>query len=73
MLLAYTFQSILLALVSNGLAEMTTFMPVSGGYIRLAGRWVDEAFGKHTIFSRRSMNLGDKHTNTKTNRLEFHC
>lgn len=45
MLLAYTLYSLLLALVSNGAAEMTTFMPVSGGYIRLAGEWVDEAFG----------------------------
>lgn len=24
---------------------MTTYMPVSGGFIRLAGKWVDEAFG----------------------------
>lgn len=46
MLLAYTFYSCLLALVSNGAAEMTTYMPVSGGYVRLAGAWVDEAFGE---------------------------
>jgi len=45
MLLAYTAYSCLLALVNNGCAEMTTYMPVTGGYIRLAGEWVDQAFG----------------------------
>jgi amino acid transporter len=43
--LAYTLYSVMLALVNNCTAEMTTYMPVSGGYIRLAGKWVDEAFG----------------------------
>ena len=45
MLLAYAGYSFLLALVSNGCAEMTIYMPVSGGYVRQAGQWVDEAFG----------------------------
>jgi amino acid transporter len=45
MLLAYAGYAVLLALVSNGCAEMTTYMPVTGGYIRLAGEWVDEALG----------------------------
>ena len=35
----------MLGLVNNGTAEMTTLMPVSGGFIRLAGAWVDDAFG----------------------------
>ncbi|KAJ6172491.1 hypothetical protein N7470_001558 [Penicillium chermesinum] len=43
--LAYSIQCIFLAMVNNSLAEMTTAFPVSGGFIRLAGKWVDEALG----------------------------
>jgi amino acid transporter len=43
--LAYTIYSIMLGLVNNCAAEMSTYMPVSGGFVRLAGKWVDEAFG----------------------------
>ncbi|KAL7923083.1 amino acid permease/ SLC12A domain-containing protein [Trichoderma austrokoningii] len=43
--LAYALYSIVLGLVNNSLAEMTTLMPVSGGFIRLAGHWVDDALG----------------------------
>lgn len=43
--LAYTIYSCMLGLVNNCIAEMTVLMPVSGGFIRLAGEWVDEAFG----------------------------
>lgn len=43
--IAYTLYSCMLALVNNCIAEMTTYMPVSGGFIRLAGQWVDDAFG----------------------------
>ena len=43
--LAYTIYSCMLGLVNNCIAEMTTMMPVSGGFIRLAGEWVDDAFG----------------------------
>jgi amino acid transporter len=43
--LAYTLYSCMLGLVNNCIAEMTVFMPVSGGFIRLAGEWVDDAFG----------------------------
>ena len=43
--IAYTLYSIMLGFTNNGLAEMTTYMPVAGGFIRLAGRWVDEALG----------------------------
>lgn len=45
LLIAYTIQSIMLALVNNSIAEMSTAYPVSGGFIRLAGKWVDEALG----------------------------
>ncbi|KAL6891627.1 amino acid transporter [Trichoderma longibrachiatum] len=43
--LAYTLYSMVLGLVNNSLAEMTVLMPVSGGFIRLAGHWVDDALG----------------------------
>lgn len=43
--LAYTLYSAVLALVNNSIAEMSTLMPVSGGFVRLAGQWVDEALG----------------------------
>lgn len=43
--LAYTIYSCMLALVNNCIAEMTIMMPVSGGFVRLAGEWVDDAFG----------------------------
>lgn len=43
--IAYAIQAIFLAMVNNCLAEMTTAYPVSGGFIRLAGKWVDDALG----------------------------
>ncbi|KAL9941914.1 hypothetical protein D7B24_003900 [Verticillium nonalfalfae] len=43
--LGYLTQSIVLACVSNGLAEMCVYMPISGAFIRFAGKWVDEAWG----------------------------
>ncbi len=45
LLIAYTIQSCVLAMVTNSVAEMSTAYPVSGGFIRLAGKWVDEALG----------------------------
>ncbi|RAH42733.1 amino acid transporter [Aspergillus brunneoviolaceus CBS 621.78] len=45
LLLAYIIYSCMLSLVNNCIAEMSTYMPVGGGFIRLAGRWVDDAFG----------------------------
>ncbi|KAL2398024.1 General amino acid permease AGP2 [Exophiala dermatitidis] len=45
LLLAYTLYSGLLGLVNNCIAEMIVLQPVSGGFIRLAGKWVDDAFG----------------------------
>lgn len=44
-LISFTIQAIMVALVNNCLAEMTTYMPVTGGFIRLAGHWVDDALG----------------------------
>ena len=43
--LAYAIYSCFLAMVGNGTAEMTVLFPVSGGFVRLAGHFVDEAFG----------------------------
>ena len=43
--LAYTIYSGFLGLVNNCMAEMTVLHPVSGGFIRMAGKWVDDAFG----------------------------
>ncbi|GIZ44007.1 hypothetical protein CKM354_000721600 [Cercospora kikuchii] len=43
--IAYAIYSCFLALVNNGIAEMTVLYPVSGGFVRLAGHFVDEAFG----------------------------
>jgi amino acid transporter len=45
LLLAYAGYSCIIALVNNAMAEMASFMPVSGGFIRMAGHWVDEALG----------------------------
>jgi len=43
--LAYTIYACMLGLCNNGMAEMACYMPVSGSFIRMAGHWVDEAFG----------------------------
>lgn len=43
--IAYTIYSCFLGLVNNGMAEMTVLYPVSGGFITLAGHFVDPAFG----------------------------
>lgn len=37
LLLAFTLYTMVLALVNNGMAEMNTYMPVEGGFVRLAG------------------------------------
>ena len=41
--IAYSLASLALACVNNSIAEMSTAYPVSGGFIRLAGKWVDDA------------------------------
>lgn len=43
--LAYTIYSCMMGLVNNCIAEMAVFMPVTGAFIRMAGKWVDESFG----------------------------
>ena len=40
--LAYVIFCSLLATVNSSMAD---FMPISGSFIRMAGKWVDEAFG----------------------------
>ena len=45
LLLTYTFYSCIMGLVNNCAAEMTVLHPVSGGFVRMAGQWVDDAFG----------------------------
>ncbi|CAG8935543.1 unnamed protein product [Penicillium salamii] len=43
--ITFALYSGVLALVNNSIAEMSTHMPVAGGFVRLAGAWVDDAFG----------------------------
>lgn len=43
--LAYTFYSLIVACVNNCISEMIILQPVSGGFIRLATKWYDEALG----------------------------
>lgn len=43
--IAYTLQSFVVGMINNCIAEMSTAHPVSGGFIRLAGHWVDDALG----------------------------
>jgi amino acid transporter len=45
LLLAFIFYSCVIGCINSGIAEMTVFMPVSGSFIRYAGKWVDDAFG----------------------------
>lgn len=45
LLLAFTIYCGFMALVNNCMAEMAVFMPVSGGFLRMAEKWVDDALG----------------------------
>ncbi|KAI0848793.1 amino acid permease/ SLC12A domain-containing protein [Daldinia vernicosa] len=45
LLIGYTIYAVMVGMVNNSMAEMATYMPVSGSFIRMAGRWVDEALG----------------------------
>ncbi|OJJ42154.1 hypothetical protein ASPZODRAFT_105698 [Penicilliopsis zonata CBS 506.65] len=45
LLLAFIVYCVFVALVNNGMAEMVTQYPVAGGFIRLAGHFVSDAFG----------------------------
>ncbi|KAI1458943.1 amino acid permease/ SLC12A domain-containing protein [Annulohypoxylon moriforme] len=43
--IAYSFYSMMMGLVNNSMAEMAVFQPVTGGFIRMAGKWVDPSLG----------------------------
>jgi amino acid transporter len=43
--IAYLLYCVVLAFVNNSIAEMNTYMPIAGGFVRLAGYWVDDALG----------------------------
>ncbi|OJK02255.1 hypothetical protein ASPACDRAFT_24798 [Aspergillus aculeatus ATCC 16872] len=45
LLVAYTLYALVIGCINNCVAEMTVLQPVSGGFIRLAGKWVDDALG----------------------------
>lgn len=43
--IAYTMWCFVVASVNNCITEMVTLQPVSGGFIRIAGHWFDDALG----------------------------
>ncbi|KAL2435305.1 General amino acid permease AGP2 [Exophiala dermatitidis] len=43
--LAFLIECAMVGMLNNCLAEMVTYMPVSGGFVSLAGKWVDDAWG----------------------------
>ncbi|KAF2439876.1 AAT family amino acid transporter [Karstenula rhodostoma CBS 690.94] len=43
--IAFAIYCAILALANNCMAEMTVFMPVVGGWVRMGSKWVDEAYG----------------------------
>lgn len=45
LLITWTFYCMVLACINNCIAEMTVYQPVAGGFIRLAGKWYDDALG----------------------------
>jgi amino acid transporter len=45
LLLGFILYSTFLAACSNCMAEMSIYMPVSGGWIRMASHWVDDSLG----------------------------
>lgn len=45
LLISYFMYSCMMGLVNNCIAEMAVLMPISGSFVRMAGHWVDEAFG----------------------------
>ncbi|TGO91511.1 hypothetical protein BPOR_0025g00050 [Botrytis porri] len=45
LLIAFILYSCFLGLVNNCIAEISFFMPVSGSFVRMGSKWVDEAFG----------------------------
>lgn len=45
LLIAYIIYGCFMAAVNNCMAEMAVYMPISGGWIRMASYWVDDALG----------------------------
>lgn len=45
LLIAFTLYCFFMGAVNNCMAEMAVFMPVSGSFVRMGSKWVDEAFG----------------------------
>ncbi|KUJ22442.1 amino acid transporter-like protein [Mollisia scopiformis] len=45
LLIAFVMYCVWLAAVNNCMAEMAVFMPVSGSFIRMGSKWIDESFG----------------------------
>lgn len=43
--IAFALYCGILALANSCMAEMTVFMPVVGGWVRMGSKWVDEAYG----------------------------
>ncbi|KAF1991754.1 hypothetical protein K402DRAFT_409351 [Aulographum hederae CBS 113979] len=43
--LAFFIYATFIGAINNGMAEMATHMPISGSFLRFAGKWVDDAFG----------------------------
>lgn len=45
LLIAFILYCFFLAAVNNCMAEMCVFMPVSGSFVRMGSKWIDESFG----------------------------
>lgn len=45
LLIAFTLWCFVVACVNNSITEMIVLQPVSGGFIRIAGHWFDDALG----------------------------
>lgn len=43
--IGFVVYCLLVACVNNCMAEMGTYQPVSGGFVRMAGKWVDDSLG----------------------------
>jgi amino acid transporter len=70
--IAFFIYSCFLALVNNCMAEMAVFMPVSGSFVRMGSKWVDEAFGfmlgwNFFLYGEFGVNLG---RGRKTSKVE---
>lgn len=45
LLIGFIIYGVILSAANNCMAEMCIYMPVSGGWIRMASHWVDDALG----------------------------